>query len=148
MFLTNEVFKIVIQNTPLVAIDFIAENQDNRILLGKRTNPPAKGFWFTPGGRILKNELLQDAFERLLYNELHLTPNECEQQFLGVYEHLYHDSIFGDEISTHYVVLAYRLKVPASFTPPKDQHSEYNWFSADEIVHGGFAHENVVRYFT
>jgi colanic acid biosynthesis protein WcaH len=45
-------FKIVVDNTPLISIDFIVKNSDNKIFLGKRVNKPACGFLFTLGGRI------------------------------------------------------------------------------------------------
>ena len=44
----------VIRLAPLVAIDLIIENDYGQVLLGLRTNEPAKGYWFVPGGRIQK----------------------------------------------------------------------------------------------
>jgi len=38
-------FKIVVENTPLVSIDFIIENSEGNYLLGKRVNEPACGYW-------------------------------------------------------------------------------------------------------
>src|SRR5450830_138978 len=32
-----------------------------QLLLGRRINAPARGWWFTPGGRIRKNEALVQA---------------------------------------------------------------------------------------
>ena len=49
-------FKTVIASTPLISIDLVIKNNTGRILLGKRTNRPAQGFWFVPGGRVLKDE--------------------------------------------------------------------------------------------
>ena len=45
----------IINATPLVAVDLIIENRNKEILLGKRVNRPAQGYWFVPGGRILNN---------------------------------------------------------------------------------------------
>lgn len=42
----TEQFKILVEYTPLVSIDLIAKCQ-NRVLLGKRVNRPAKNFHFT-----------------------------------------------------------------------------------------------------
>ena len=44
-----QTFKTVIENTPLVSIDLCLVC-NNQLLLGKRTNEPLKGEWFTPGG--------------------------------------------------------------------------------------------------
>ncbi len=61
-WLDYEPFKIVVQNTPLIAIDLIIENEKGEILLGRRKNPPSNGFLFVPGGRIFKGEYISDAF--------------------------------------------------------------------------------------
>ena len=59
-------FKTVVENTPLISIDFIVKNSEKKILLGKRVNKPAKGFFFTLGGRVYKNEKLETAKKRIL----------------------------------------------------------------------------------
>ncbi|WP_286745065.1 NUDIX domain-containing protein, partial [Aquabacterium sp. UBA2148] len=46
---------------PLVSIDLVLTDESNRLLLGLRRNAPARGWWFTPGGRIRKNEPLAAA---------------------------------------------------------------------------------------
>ena len=38
----GEVFKTVVEHTPLVSVDLIVKNR-NKILLGKRINKPAQG---------------------------------------------------------------------------------------------------------
>lgn len=52
MFLSQEDFATVVRSTPLISIDLIVENERGEFLLGKRTNRPAQGFWFVPGGRV------------------------------------------------------------------------------------------------
>ncbi|AIF61170.1 colanic acid biosynthesis protein WcaH [Escherichia coli B7A] len=69
MFLRQEDFATVVRSTPLVSLDFIAENSRGEFLLGKRTNRPAQGYWFVPGGRVQKDETLEAAFERLTMAE-------------------------------------------------------------------------------
>ena len=53
IMLEKEIFKKVVKNAPLVSIDLCIVC-DGKILFGKRKNDPLKGFFFTPGGRILK----------------------------------------------------------------------------------------------
>ncbi len=65
MFLRQEDFATVVRSTPLVSLDFIVETVAAKALLGKRTNRPAQGYWFVPGGRVQKDETLEAAFERL-----------------------------------------------------------------------------------
>ena len=70
MFLGQQAFLEVIDRTPLVAIDLVVVDPQQRVLCGKRTNQPARGFWFAPGGRILKGETLDAAFARIATAEL------------------------------------------------------------------------------
>lgn len=58
-------FQSLVQNAPLVSMDFMIRDKDGKFLVGKRNNEPAKGYWFFPGGRILKNETRAAAFSRL-----------------------------------------------------------------------------------
>ena len=64
--LSHDEFAVVVEKAPLVSIDLIIENHRGQILLGMRTNEPAKDYWFVPGGRILKDERIAEAFERLI----------------------------------------------------------------------------------
>lgn len=143
-------FDNIVRLTPLVAIDLIVRSPDRRILVGRRTNEPAKGWFFTPGGRITKNESLAAAFRRVSLAELGVTRNIEDARFVGVYEHFYttnrqERSGFG----THYVVLAYELTSLVRKLPlPRDQHGEFAWLRRDELLSSAEVHENVKAYFT
>ncbi len=65
MLLPLNTFKTIIEHAPLISIDLVVENKQGEVLLGRRNNRPAQGYWFVPGGRILKDELMSDAFKRL-----------------------------------------------------------------------------------
>lgn len=142
-----EDFKTVVKNTPLISIDLIViDMQNNKILLGKRTNKPAFGYYFTLGGRVLKDEKLEDAKYRIFQNELGFElPSETE--FIGIFEHFYNDSFVEDGISTHYVNLGYEIKVSHIQDLPKEQHSCYKWFSLDELLSSNEVHRYVKDYF-
>jgi colanic acid biosynthesis protein WcaH len=129
--LSREELAEVVKNAPLVSIDLVVKDRQGRILVGLRTNEPAKGYWFVPGGRILKDERIAEAFERITYDELGIRPAFEEARFLGVFEHLYPNNFTEEEdFSTHYVVLAYEIRTgKAALNLPNDQHSEYKWLS-------------------
>ena len=59
----------VVRLAPLVAIDLIIRNGRDEVLLGLRNNEPAKGCYFVPGGMVMKNERLAEAFTRLVKSE-------------------------------------------------------------------------------
>ena len=111
-FLNKEEFAQVVRNTPLVSIDVIIRNPDQCVLVGLRTNEPAKDKWFVPGGVVRKYERLADAFARIAKDEIGLEASIENARFLGVYEHIYDSNVFGEEeFGTHYVVLAYELNL-------------------------------------
>ena len=155
MFLSKDEFSKVIINTPLVSID-ICILKGRNILLGKRINPPAKDFFFVPGGRIRKSELMKNAFERILSTELGLAVKKDHYKFvknLGSYEHIYKDNFLGNEsFGTHYIVIAYLISYEYLFKKYKkiqsEQHSEYIWFNVNSI-NGNYQkiHPNTQEYF-
>jgi len=133
-FLPNEIFEIVLENSPLVSVDLILENEKNQFLLGRRRNQPAKGFWFVPGGRIRKGELIIDALKRVALEEVGLIIKDHNSSFLGAFDHIYENSIFSTEArpsSTHYVALGFHYQIRAEEVSQveKPQHSELSWMS-------------------
>lgn len=153
MWLSEETFRSVVATTPLVSIDLIVQDSVGQILLGERLNRPAQGYWFVPGGRILKNERLDEAFRRLTLNELGIIFERNQARLLGMYEHFYSDCVFGGDESdpdTHYVVLGYCLKLPdeVALSPPSEQHGLYRWWSMAEMETSSEVHSNTLAYLT
>ncbi len=142
-----EIFKCIIKNTPLVAIDLIIRNQEGKILLGLRKNRPAKGYYFVPGGRIFKNETLDEAFRNISKNEIGVELERKQARFLGVYEHIYEDNFFGNEFGTHYIVLAHIIDIDFELELPDEQHSDYIWLPPEEILKSKRVHQYTKNYF-
>ena len=142
--LDNQIFKTVINSTPLISIDLLVK-KDNKILLGKRINKPAQGYLFSIGGRVYKNETIDSAMMRIAKNELNielkLTP-----RFIGVFEHFYDDSIYHG-LSTHYINLAYEIEIQETLNRPTEQHNEYQWLTIDELLKSKNVHNYVKDYF-
>jgi len=148
--LDREVFVEVVKNTPLVSIDLIVKDHAGKVLLGRRRNAPAQGFWFVPGGRIRKNETLAQAFARICKEELGIRSEISAARFLGCFEHFHPDNFAGIAgIDTHYVVLAYTLSIDALPTGlPELQHDEYRWFDPDTAATDPQVHVYTRDYFT
>ncbi|HPA16112.1 MAG TPA: GDP-mannose mannosyl hydrolase [Verrucomicrobiae bacterium] len=139
----------IVRNTPLISIDLVIEDGAGRALVGMRANEPAKGCWFVPGGRVLKDERLDDAFARVLFREVGWRRHRGEAELLGAYEHFY-DANFAHEpgVTTHYVVLAYRMVVPdPPPVQPDDQHEHLEWMTIPELLSHPAVHENTKAYF-
>jgi len=149
VFLDYSTFLQVIDSAPLVSIDLVILNEDNQALLGERLNKPAQGSWFVPGGRILKNESLDKAFERLTIEELGEAFTILEATLLGPFEHFYDENVFGDSISTHYVAIAYilRLSKPLTDLPHDIQHGKYKWFDIESLLIDKKVHKYTKWYF-
>ncbi|HWQ46913.1 MAG TPA: GDP-mannose mannosyl hydrolase, partial [Longilinea sp.] len=147
--LEKDEFLTVIRLAPLVAIDLLIENDKNQILVALRRNPPAKGWWFVPGGRIYKNERIPEAFQRITLAEVGVSLRIEQTVFHGVFDHIYADNFAGvPGFGTHYVNLAYRVK----FTPdleklPETQHSDYRWMDVETLLVSPEVHANMKAYF-
>lgn len=147
-WLDSNTFETIVAHTPLVSIDLIVRNQFGQVLLGQRLNRPAAGFWFVPGGRILKQESLADAFARLTLAELGTALLIEQARFIGLFEHFYNDSVFDERISTHYVVNAFETVLPDNSAHfPVLQHSAYRWLSESELLADTQVHLHSKWYF-
>jgi colanic acid biosynthesis protein WcaH len=142
--LDDTTFKTIIESAPLISIDILLK-KDNKFLLGRRVNKPAQGYFFSTGGKINKNESIDNAMSRIAKNELNIELNTT-LKFIGVFEHFYDDSIY-DNISTHYVNLAYEYQVEEIIDLPNEQHSEYKWFTIGELLESKQVHKYVKDYF-
>jgi colanic acid biosynthesis protein WcaH len=147
--LSSDDFHTVVRLAPLVSIDLIIRNSRGEVLLGLRNNEPARGFYFVPGGIILKQERLHAAFARILKRETNYDASLEDARLLGVYEHFYDANSSGHKnFSTHYVVLAHELKLADASAPKFDaQHSEMRWWGERDLLVSDRVHENTKAYF-
>lgn len=148
-WLDDDVFAKGIASLPLVSIDLLVKDASSEsYLFGWRCNRPAAEHWFVPGGRVRKNERLDDAFDRLVEVELGAHIARSQAKWFGVFEHFYDDYIFGEGVSTHYVVLAYEVIVDvAKLNLPLEQHSKYQWMTKDEVAESELVHQHSKDYF-
>ncbi len=148
-YLSHDDLRTVVRLAPLVAIDLIIRNAQGEVLLGLRNNEPAKDWYFVPGGVILKNEPLREAFARILKRETHLIEAIDQARLIGAYEHFYPNNRFGEDgYGTHYVVLGYALTVAdAAAIKRDDQHSELSFWTEAALLASPNVHHNAKAYF-
>jgi colanic acid biosynthesis protein WcaH len=149
-------FAAAVKALPLVSLDWVVTNPDRQLLLGQRSNAPACGWWFTPGGRIRKNEPLAQALLRVACNELGLTPDLYGQvlgkaRLMGAWDHFYTDSAFSASVSTHYVNLPHWLplswaEVALLKLPMGEQHSAWQWMALTDASQSSLVHPYVRPY--
>jgi colanic acid biosynthesis protein WcaH len=153
-WLSTQTFTAACAALPLVSIDLMVTRparEGEEILLGLRNNRPAQGWWFTPGGRIRKGEALDDARHRIAAGELHLPPALLQRAvLLGAWDHFYEDSAFSDSVSTHYVNLAYWVRLDYSESLAIDapcgsgqQHAAWQWMALQQAAQDDSVHRNV-----
>ena len=153
-FLSKDDFAKIVLNAPLVSID-LCILKSSMLLVGKRKNPPARNYFFVPGGRILKSELITNALKRILEAELGLRIKSKKNQSiknLGIYEHFYKDNFLNNKkFDTHYVVIAYLIPfeslMKVNYGNIFDQHSEYKWIDLSSIYNKSYKiHKNTLKY--
>jgi len=114
-----------------VGVKVIIKNNNGDILLLKRTSQfllPADSeeSWDIPGGRIEPDESLRDALAREVKEEISVDLD-------GNPELLVAQDIFVQSRDLHVVRLTYTHQQPVDSLTLSDEHSEYKWFSKDEL---------------
>jgi colanic acid biosynthesis protein WcaH len=149
-FLPLPDFERAVGALPLVSVDWVLLNPAGQMLLGHRRNAPAKHWWFTPGGRVRKNEPLSSCLQRVLVSELGFQASDVYgARLMGVWDHFYADSVFSAEVSTHYVNLPHVLRLPHELdlnALPSNQHSAWRWQDVQAAAVAGDVHPYVQVY--
>lgn len=124
-------WRSIVAHVPVVSVDLLVR-YDSGVVLGKRTNEPAKGEWFVPGGTVLKGERLAEAVHRVAEEELGIDV-EIESR-LGTYEHFYDAADVEGVDGKHYVATAFVVTPVGAEreTPRDDQHSDLRTVERDE----------------
>lgn len=130
-WIPEEEWNIVVKNIPIVSVDLIVLHKGG-LLLGRRSNEPAKGEWFVPGGRLRKCERLKDAVHRIAKKEL---GTEVEiREMLAIYEHFYNTSDVPNA-SKHYVAIGFVVTLLHEEFAPDNQHTEFRVFRNRDGLH-------------
>ncbi len=106
---------------PTVCVDLIITNKEDLFLLGKRTERPAQGLWWFPGGRIFKWEKWQETAIRKGKEELGVD--------LEIGELISIENYFATEEGYHTVNLVVHAKYTGGLIQLDKSHADYRWFS-------------------
>jgi len=109
------------KSMPLPCIDLLVTHKGN-LLLTLRNNEPGKDLWFTPGGRIYRNESLTEAVKRVLSEETGLQPTNITQ--ISTMSHFWPEA--------HTVTTYYRVEVDSDKVKLDKQHRDYRWINRME----------------
>jgi colanic acid biosynthesis protein WcaH len=142
-------FKRVVRDSVLLALDLLIVNEKAEVLVGKRRNPPAKGWLFVPGGRVYKEERLTEALRRISTTETGVDLSQAGGTLYGVYDHLYPDNGFGEPgLSTHYAVIACLFEnCPPIHCPGDGQHEYFEPMNITKLLSHPRVHAYTRNYF-
>ena len=134
-FIPDDLFTQIVASMPIVTTDLVLINENqNQILLFKRTNKPAKNVYFTPGGRLFKNEEFLIGIKRQGQQELGLDLDENRLSFGGVINEMWIDSEFADH-SYNAISIFWRYLISETEIDRfslDQQHSDFQWFDVDD----------------
>ena len=124
MYIPNELYNKIKLSLPIACVDILLMHED-KFLLVRRNQEPAKGSWWFPGGRIFKNELIFDAAIRKGQEELRLQLQPIE--LISVEESIFDEN---DETSIHTINFVVKMKkLCNSLNIVLDHtHSVFAWF--------------------
>ena len=79
----EELFKEIMKNMPILAVDGLVKFQEGVVLI-KRDIEPFKGYWHLPGGAVRKGERIIDALKREVFEETGLIVEV--EKLAGIYD--------------------------------------------------------------
>lgn len=134
MFIPEELYKKILELAPIACVDIVVRSPQG-ILLVKRTNEPANGQWWFPGGRIFKHETFRVAAARKLKEEIDLEVVPEKLQLVGVGETDFDTGPFGvSSVHTINVVMTISLEEVPSLQVD-NLHSGAQFFHVIPEVH-------------
>ena len=123
MLISETLYQEILKVMPIPCVDLIVQNQAGHILMLKRSNEPAKGQWWFPGGRVHFGELRVEAAKRKLHEECGLV-EPCSITEIGTYDVLL--SLSGGNMS-HGITTVFHVIVDNQILKIDKQSSDYKW---------------------
>lgn len=123
-FIPQKLYNDILSNMPIACVD-IAIVAYGSVLLVMRNDPPAKGQWWVPGGRVLKGEMMTETAARKAREEVgiacHVGP------IIHTAETIFPDGPF--EIPVHSINSCFFLYPSDPHFRPNldDHHTDFRW---------------------
>lgn len=129
---------------PQVCVEVVVAH-DGGVVLARRTNEPAAGEWFWPGGRLYKGELLDDAVHRIASAELGLSVSI--ERRLGVHAHFWETASVEGAQSRHTVNVVFLVRPTDGLTITlDDQHDDWRLLQSPDPSLHEYVREYVETY--
>jgi ADP-ribose pyrophosphatase YjhB (NUDIX family) len=121
MSIQEKTYKTIISQMPISTIEAIIINSKNDLLVMKRNNPPVKGEWWFPGGRIRRGETFLQALARKVTEETALEVKVLG--FVGVYERIFRER--------HDIAIVFLCRCEDEKVILNSEHSEYKFLNGN-----------------
>ena len=122
-FIPENVYKTFFENMPIFCIDFLI-NCDEEFLLLKRNEEPLKGLFWMPGGRLQKNEKIENFSIRVQTREV----GRYFKNYILIGFSNYFFKYSANSRATHTPTLLFEINIKSKFIPKIDNtHAEYDW---------------------
>ena len=106
--INNIEYKRIIEYMPICCVDLVVSYSE-KVLLVYRNIEPAKNEWWFPGGRVYKNEKLEETAFRKAYEEVGLDVQI--EKMIGVYETMFNMGSFDDlKSGVHTINICFLVK--------------------------------------
>ena len=86
----KKLYTKIVDSVPILCVDLCILTPDNKWILVKRKNEPLRGFWWPPGGRVMRGEMVHDAAKRIAREELGIDVTHV--RIYGIYEEVFKKS--------------------------------------------------------
>jgi perosamine synthetase len=96
----NELYQEIHKNLPISCADIVLKTYDGGFVLIKRGNEPLEGEWWVLGGRIKKNETIENAARRKIREDVGIEITDVTK-IAGGYETIFEKDPFGHGEGTH-----------------------------------------------
>jgi 8-oxo-dGTP diphosphatase len=123
--------------TPLLAVDCVAVDPDERVLLIRRAHPPFVGGFALPGGFVDVGETVEDACRRELMEETGVKAGKL--QLIGVYSDPKRDA------RGHSVAVAFLTRIRAVPPTAGDDAAAAEWVKSWRRAELAFDHKDILR---
>jgi|688.fasta_scaffold25111_13 colanic acid biosynthesis protein WcaH len=125
MIIDVPLYDEILKTMPILCVDVVLI-RDKKVLLMFRKNEPAKDTWWFPGGRVFKNETLEETIIRKLKEEVNIENFSIYKQ-LTITETDFETG--PRNIPVHTINVTFLINSFEGDISIDDTHSDYQWFS-------------------
>ena len=129
--MSSALYPTIHEKMPIACVDVVLKTSDGKFLLVKRDNEPCKNEMWLVGGRIKRNERLEETAKRKVKEEIGINVNHL-QKLAGGYETIFEKDPFQHGKGTHTINTCFMAEISdeeLNKVKLDHQHSGYELFS-------------------